>query len=33
MATVVNTLIQGLTEQMVQSRVDSADASGFLFGT
>ena len=33
MATVVNTLIQGLTEKMVQSRVDSADASGFLFGT
>lgn len=33
MATVVNTLIQGLTEQMVQSRLNTADATGFLFGT
>lgn len=32
MATVVNTLIQGLTEQMVQARLNSADASGFKFG-
>jgi len=32
MATTVNTLIQGLTQQMVQSRVNSADATPFLFG-
>lgn len=32
MATIVNTLIQGLTQQMVQSRVNSADATPFLFG-
>lgn len=33
MATVVNTMIQGLTEQMVQARLNSADARPFLFGT
>lgn len=33
MATVVNTMIQGLTQQMVQSRLNTADASPFLFGT
>lgn len=33
MATVVNTLIQGLSEQMVQARLNTADASQFLFGT
>ena len=32
MATVVNTLIAGLTEQMVQARVNSFDATPFLFG-
>ena len=32
MATIVNTLIQGLTQQMVQSRVNTADATPFLFG-
>lgn len=32
MRTIVNTMIQGLTEQMVQARLNSADASGFLFG-
>lgn len=32
MATIINTLIQGLTQQMVQSRVNSADATPFLFG-
>lgn len=32
MATIVGTLIQGLTQQMVQSRVNSADATPFLFG-
>lgn len=32
MGTIVNTMIQGLTEQMVQARLNSADASGFLFG-
>lgn len=32
MATIVNTLIQGLTQQMVQSRLNSADATPFLFG-
>lgn len=30
--TVTNTLIQGLTQQMVQARVDSFDAKPFLFG-
>lgn len=33
MATIVNTLIHGLTQQMVQARVDTADASQFYFGT
>lgn len=32
MATVVNTLIEGLTQQMVQSRVNTFDATPFLFG-
>ncbi|MBP5714390.1 MAG: hypothetical protein J6X07_06805 [Prevotella sp.] len=32
MATVVNTLIEGLTEQMVQARVNSIDTKPFLFG-
>lgn len=32
MATVVNTLIQGLTEQMVQARVNTFDTTPFLFG-
>lgn len=32
MATIVNTLIQGLTQQMVQSRLNTADATPFLFG-
>ena len=32
MATIVNTLIQGLSQQMVQSRLDTADATPFLFG-
>ena len=32
MATIVNTLIAGLTEQMVQARLDTADAKPFLFG-
>lgn len=32
MATTVNTLIQGLTQQMVQSRLNTADATPFLFG-
>ena len=32
MGTIVNTMILGLTEQMVQARLNSADASGFLFG-
>lgn len=27
MGTIVNTMIQGLTEQMVQARLNSADAS------
>lgn len=33
MATIVNTLIEGLTQQMVQARLDTADATPFLFGT
>ncbi len=33
MATIVNTLIDGLTQQMVQARLNSADAKPFLFGT
>lgn len=32
MATVTNTLIQGLTEKMVQARLNSADAKPFYFG-
>lgn len=32
MATIVNTMIQGLTEQMIQARLNTADASKFLFG-
>lgn len=33
MATIVNTLIVGLTQQMVQARLNTADATPFLFGT
>jgi hypothetical protein len=33
MATIVNTLIDGLTSQMVQARINSVDAKTFLFGT
>ena len=33
MATIVNTLIDGLTSQMVQARLNSVDAKPFLFGT
>jgi hypothetical protein len=33
MATIVNTLIHGLTQQMVQSRLNTADATPFYFGT
>lgn len=33
MATIVNTLIQGLTQQMVQARLNTVDAKPFLFGT
>lgn len=33
MATITNTLIQGLTLQMVQARLNTADARPFLFGT
>lgn len=33
MATIVNTLIQGLTEQMVQARLNTVDAKPFTFGT
>lgn len=33
MATIVHTLIDGLTQQMVQARLNSADAKPFLFGT
>ncbi len=32
MATVVNTLIDGLTQQMIQSRINSFDAKPFTFG-
>lgn len=32
MATVTNTLIQGLTDQMVQARLNTIDAKPFLFG-
>lgn len=32
MATITNTLIQGLTQQMVQARLNTADAKPFLFG-
>lgn len=32
MATITNTLIQGLTAQMVQARLNAADAKPFLFG-
>lgn len=33
MATIVNTLIDGLTQQMVQARLNTVDAKPFLFGT
>lgn len=33
MATITNTLIQGLTHQMVQARLNTVDAKEFLFGT
>lgn len=33
MATIVNTLIHGLTQQMVQARLNTVDAKPFLFGT
>ena len=33
MATITNTLIDGLTQQMVQARLNTADAKPFLFGT
>ncbi len=33
MATITNTLIQGLTRQMVQARLNTVDAKPFLFGT
>lgn len=33
MATVVNTLIHGLSQQMVQARLDTIDVKPFLFGT
>lgn len=33
MATVVNTMIEGLSQKMVQARVNSIDAKPFLFGT
>lgn len=33
MATLVNTLIEGLTQQMVQTRINSVDVKPFLFGT
>lgn len=32
MATVVNTLIEGLTDKMVQAKVNQIDAKGFYFG-
>lgn len=33
MATIVNTIIDGLSQQMVQARLNSADAKPFFFGT
>ena len=33
MATIVNTLIHGLTQQMVQARLNTVDASKFYFGS
>lgn len=33
MATIVNTMIHGLTQQMVQARLNTVDAKPFLFGT
>lgn len=33
MATVTNTIIEGLTDKMVQARLNSVDAKPFLFGT
>ena len=33
MATITNTLIQGLSQQMVQARLNTVDAKQFLFGT
>lgn len=33
MATVVNTLIHGLNQQMVECRLNSIDMKPFLFGT
>lgn len=33
MATITQTLIQGLTDQMVQARLNTVDAKPFLFGT
>lgn len=33
MATIVNTLIQGLSQQMIQARLNTVDAKAFLFGT
>ena len=33
MATITNTLIEGLTQQMVQARLNTIDAKPFLFGT
>lgn len=33
MATIVNTLIQGLSQQMVQARLNTVDAKAFQFGT
>ena len=33
MATVVNTLIHGLSQQMVQARLNTLDMKPFLFGT
>ncbi len=32
MATITNTLIQGLTQQMVSARLNTVDSSGFYFG-
>ena len=33
MATVVNTLIHGLNQQMVETRLNTLDMKPFLFGT